>query len=122
MRVAQLIPQKYLHETALVSSRLGRHNTALEIYVHQINDLTLAEDYCNRIYAMLKNDSHPMRTAAAGGTVVGVGGTNNGFLQSTSSFSSTTTTQSFRTTLRSQFRDAGDVYIIFFKVSFECAT
>jgi hypothetical protein len=31
--------------------RLGRHREALSLYVHQLRDLALAEQYCDRVYA-----------------------------------------------------------------------
>jgi hypothetical protein len=53
-RIMKFLPdlvQLYLHEYALLLSRLGRHQNVLMIYVHEIKDLKLAEEYCDRMYS-----------------------------------------------------------------------
>ena len=40
-----------VQENALLLSRLGRHRAVLEVYVHLLQDLSAAEDYCQRTYA-----------------------------------------------------------------------
>ena len=40
-----------VQENALLLSRLGRHRAVLEVYVHLLQDLSAAEEYCQRIYA-----------------------------------------------------------------------
>lgn len=49
-KILKLLPVQYLHETALVLSRLGDHNSVLNIYVTKLVDIDLAENYCDRIY------------------------------------------------------------------------
>jgi len=38
------------HERALVMSRIGNHQEALKIYIHQLKDPKQAEVYCNRVF------------------------------------------------------------------------
>ena len=54
MRALAQQPQ-YLHERALVLSRLGRHSEVLALYVYRLQDLALAEQYCLRIHSLLTN-------------------------------------------------------------------
>ena len=49
-RVLKFLPQQFLHEYALLLSRLQRHNEVLRIYTEQVGDLELAEAYCKRTY------------------------------------------------------------------------
>jgi len=51
-RVMKFLPTQFLHEYALLVSRLGKHEEALRIYVHQLHDLELSEQYCDRIYTL----------------------------------------------------------------------
>lgn len=48
----RLLPPTFRHEYALVLSRLGRHEEVLRIYVRQLQDLALAEEYCGRIFQL----------------------------------------------------------------------
>lgn len=49
-RILKFLPQQFLHEYALLLSRLHRHEEVLQIYIEQLADLALAEAYCQRIY------------------------------------------------------------------------
>lgn len=49
-RILKFLPPQFLHEYALILSRLGKHEEVLSIYIHQLNDFALAEAYCTRIY------------------------------------------------------------------------
>ncbi|CAM9189087.1 unnamed protein product [Chrysoparadoxa australica] len=49
-RLLSVVPSHFLHEHALLLSRLGRHQEVLSIYVRQLKDNDLAEEYCERIY------------------------------------------------------------------------
>jgi hypothetical protein len=46
----EFIPSDFEHENALLLSRLGRHEEVFQIYIHKLNDIPLAESYCDRIY------------------------------------------------------------------------
>jgi hypothetical protein len=52
-KVLKALPQQYLHEYALLLSRMGRHEEVLKIYVHKLKDIPLAEAYCSRMYNQL---------------------------------------------------------------------
>lgn len=56
-RALRLLPPTFQHEYALVLSRLGRHEEVLRIYVRQLQDLALAEEYCDRIFQLSLQDS-----------------------------------------------------------------
>lgn len=50
-KILRLLPAgRFLHEYALVLSRLGQHEEVLKIYIHEVDDLALAEEYCQRTY------------------------------------------------------------------------
>ncbi|GBE87785.1 Vacuolar morphogenesis protein [Sparassis crispa] len=50
-RVFGLLPSEDLFEAkAILLGRLGRHDSALEIYVYRLEDYTKAEAYCKRVY------------------------------------------------------------------------
>ncbi|KIP04390.1 hypothetical protein PHLGIDRAFT_109638, partial [Phlebiopsis gigantea 11061_1 CR5-6] len=50
-RLFGLLPSDDLFEAkAILLGRLGRHDSALEIYVYRLQDFLKAEDYCKRIY------------------------------------------------------------------------
>jgi len=55
-RLLSVMPSHFLHEHALLLSRLGRHEEVLSIYVHQLNDTRLAEEYCARIWEQAQLD------------------------------------------------------------------
>ncbi|KAL1915253.1 uncharacterized protein VTP21DRAFT_7529 [Calcarisporiella thermophila] len=48
--LSQLPIDGLYHERAILLSRIGQHDQALNIYVHKLNDPGMAEDYCNRHY------------------------------------------------------------------------
>lgn len=43
-------PDGFFEERALLLGRLGRHEAALAIYIHVINDITMASQYCKRTF------------------------------------------------------------------------
>jgi hypothetical protein len=49
-RLLAIVPSNFLHEHALLLSRLHRHQEVLQIYVCQLKDQSLAEEYCDRIW------------------------------------------------------------------------
>ena len=49
-RFSKILPPQFLHESALLLSRQGRHRDVLHIYVDKLRDLRIAEAYCERIY------------------------------------------------------------------------
>ncbi|KAI0073891.1 hypothetical protein K474DRAFT_1626886 [Panus rudis PR-1116 ss-1] len=50
-RLYGLLPPEDLYEAkAILLGRLGRHDGALETYVHRLQDFHKAEEYCKRIY------------------------------------------------------------------------
>jgi hypothetical protein len=77
----RLLPPSFRHEYALVLSRLGRHEEVLSIYVRQLQDLALAEEYCGRIFqlslqegsvAMSPSSPDPVVGGSSAGLVTGV--------------------------------------------------
>lgn len=62
-RVLKFLPRQYLHENALVLSKLGRHREVLKIYLRQLKNPDLGEAYCERIYAyQLTVDANKTKT------------------------------------------------------------
>ena len=55
-RILKFLPPQFLHEYALLLSRLDKHEEVLKIYIHQLNDVRLAQSYCDRIYINSNND------------------------------------------------------------------
>ncbi|KAH9926823.1 hypothetical protein B0H21DRAFT_138019 [Amylocystis lapponica] len=50
-RLFGLLPSDDLFEAkAILLGRLGRHDSALEIYVYRLHDFLTAEEYCKRVY------------------------------------------------------------------------
>ncbi|KAJ3475842.1 hypothetical protein NLI96_g11566 [Meripilus lineatus] len=50
-RLFGLLPSDDLYEAkAILLGRLGRHDSALEVYVYRLQDYLKAEEYCKRIY------------------------------------------------------------------------
>lgn len=62
-RVLKILPRTYLHENALVLSKLGRHREVLKIYLIQLKNLELSELYCLRLYncMMGKDINHELQ-------------------------------------------------------------
>jgi hypothetical protein len=48
--LSQLPPDSLLEIRALMLERLNRHSEALQLYVHGLHNLGLAEAYCDRVY------------------------------------------------------------------------
>lgn len=46
------LPRPFLHERALLLSRLGRHEEVLRLYVEKLGDPALAEGYCEEVGAL----------------------------------------------------------------------
>ena len=44
-------------ERALLLGRLGRHDIALAIYAHVLNDPDMAEEYCRKLYDPDKDEN-----------------------------------------------------------------
>jgi hypothetical protein len=107
-RVAKFLPQQYLHENALVLSRLGRHRDVLTIYLHQLESLSLAESYCDRMY----KSASDVRAKLADG--MSRAQSSGGSIPKTS-FASTGSS-SFSVSVGTQFLEAGEIYLIMFKV------
>jgi Vam6/Vps39-like protein vacuolar protein sorting-associated protein 39 len=66
VRLLAIVPSHFLHEHALLLSRLGRHEEALEIYLRQLKDAALAEQYCDRVWRASKSTSSSSIGSAAG--------------------------------------------------------
>lgn len=49
-RILKFLPAAYQYEHALVLSRLGRHKDVIKIYLHSIQDKSLAELYCETLF------------------------------------------------------------------------
>jgi hypothetical protein len=49
-RIIECLPPQLLHEYALLLCKMDCHEEALQVYVHFLNDLPLAEKYCNSLY------------------------------------------------------------------------
>jgi hypothetical protein len=50
LRILKFLPKNLLHELALIQSKLGKHKDVLIIYYGQLNNLSLAEKYCEHFY------------------------------------------------------------------------
>ncbi len=109
-RVLKFLPQQYLHENALVLSRLGKHRDVLTIYVHQLQNLALAESYCDRIFKSVNEAK--VRSASTASPAPG-----GSHPASKASFASTSS--SFSVSVGVQFLEAGEIYLVMFKVILE---
>lgn len=89
----QFIPSDFEHEKALLLSRLGRHEEVFQIYIHKLNDIPLAEKYCDRIY---NYDS-------SGGDIK-------------QKWSSSNSLENFKNNCNNGFEDAKDIYLLLIKV------
>lgn len=49
-RIIEYLQPHFLHEYALLLSRMKCHEEVLQVYVHFLNDLPLAEKYCSSLY------------------------------------------------------------------------
>ena len=49
-------------ERALLLGRVGRHDQALAIYAHVLNDPLMAEEYCKKIYDPEKEENKEVST------------------------------------------------------------
>ncbi len=108
-RVLKFLPPPYLHETALVLSRLGKHRDVLTVYMHQLHSLELAESYCDRIYRSV-NEAKTRSVSTSGGGPLSAGTLMGG----KTSFASTGS--SFSAGGGLQFLEAGEIYLVMFKV------
>jgi tetratricopeptide (TPR) repeat protein len=68
VRLLAIVPSHFLHEHALLLSRLGRHEEALEIYLRQLKDPALAEQYCDRVWRANKGTACSSITGNTGST------------------------------------------------------
>ncbi len=110
-RVLKFLPQQYLHENALVLSRLGKHRDVLTIYIHQLDSLILAENYCDRMFRSVNEAKSKLAGSMSRGQSAG-SIPKSSFASTGSSFSG-----SFGGT---QFIEAGEIYLIMFKVHRTC--
>jgi hypothetical protein len=69
MRILKLLPPLplYPQENALLLSRLGRHREVLRVHVQQLQDLSEAEAYCERVYRSASSSPSTLPAAAVGG-------------------------------------------------------
>ena len=44
------VASKFVHEKALLLSRLGKHEEVMRIYCDELKDIQAAEEYCDRIW------------------------------------------------------------------------
>ncbi len=49
-KVLKFLPRQYLHENALVLSKLGRHREVIKIYLQQLRSLEMGESYCETMF------------------------------------------------------------------------
>jgi hypothetical protein len=103
-QVLRALPPQYLHEYALLLSRLGRHEEVLRIYVHRLQDIALAEAYCDRMYVQLI--AWQAQSSEGSGTKAGRG-------QQSGRSSASIVSSVF-----SDFTKPGEVYICFLRVFF----
>jgi hypothetical protein len=99
-RVLKFLPKSYLHENALVFSKLSRHRDVLKIYCLQLKNQLLAELYCEKFY-------HAM-TGRSGSTTGEKGGDKGGDAGSASVLPTFTV---------SNLQDPGEIYLLLFEVS-----
>lgn len=57
-KVLKFLPRQYVHENALVLSKLGRHREVLKVYLQQLHSQEMGESYCEKIYSQLSNSSN----------------------------------------------------------------
>jgi len=91
----------YLHELALLSSRLGEHNKVMDIYINKLADIKLAELHCDRIYTLYKSEID----------------NNNNYIITNASNSSSRRDESVYLSTLQGLNSAGDIYLILFQVS-----
>ncbi|KAI0833228.1 hypothetical protein BC628DRAFT_1342704 [Trametes gibbosa] len=62
-RLFGLLPSEDLFEAkAILLGRLGRHDSALEVYAYRLQDFHKAEEYCKRVYAPNSATAHVFLT------------------------------------------------------------
>jgi hypothetical protein len=140
-RVLQLLAPagEFVRETALVESRLGEHQSVLFAYVHRLHDMRLAEWYCDRVYTAFQlshsgsgsnqgsrstsgNDPARMSFSAAIGAGSAPGSTGNSATGGGSTGGVVTGSAGLNVLVKrdegiiSGLREAGDIYLILFKV------
>jgi hypothetical protein len=143
-RVLQLLAPagEFVRETALVESRLGEHQSVLFAYVHRLHDMRLAEWYCDRVYTAFQlshtgsgstqgsrstsgNDPARMSFSAAigagsaagsnNGNSIAGGGSSGGAAAAAGSAGLNVLVKRDEGII-SGLREAGDIYLILFKV------
>ncbi|KZT39975.1 hypothetical protein SISSUDRAFT_1113449 [Sistotremastrum suecicum HHB10207 ss-3] len=79
---ALLLKDEMYEARAILLGRLGRHEAALDLYVHRLKDYVKAEEYCKRVYVAESETQNvflfllktylqpPLSSAAARGTVL----------------------------------------------------
>ena len=114
-RLLKNLPDQYLHERALVLSRLGEYEKVISIYIHQLNDLQLAESYCDRIYnsilelkskSSLNSNENKVNSQFTSSPTYKQQSNPIGFVNS----------YSFSAASLSLLDNAGEIYLILFKV------
>jgi hypothetical protein len=112
-KILKLLPRAYLHENALVLSRLGRHRDVLIIYWKSLKNVNLAEGYCNQIYqVMIAHSMNNTNNITGGGPDPVTMNNNKGGKKSSFSSSSMTSIQP----LPSNLVSSGEIYLILFQV------
>ncbi|OQS00911.1 hypothetical protein ACHHYP_02147 [Achlya hypogyna] len=56
-RLLSRTPVEMIEERAVLLANMGRHEEVLRLYLHEIKDAALAEDYCNDVYASKVGDA-----------------------------------------------------------------
>jgi hypothetical protein len=95
-RVLKFLPRQYLHENALVLSKLGRHREVLKIYLQQLKNRDLADAYCDRIYRLQQSLTVTASTSSASNKVAKL--------------------PESRTNMTNTLTSAGEIYLIMFVV------
>lgn len=55
VKLLNILNPKFLHEKALILTRLGKYEDALFVYCCELKDFTLAETYCDQLFLIVKN-------------------------------------------------------------------
>jgi hypothetical protein len=67
-KVLKFLPRQYLHENALVLSKLGRHREVLKIYLHQLRSQEMGETYCDKIFSHLCSSNGQIKDSKTNAT------------------------------------------------------